>query len=237
VVTGVSHSYGTLDSLPDGGAAQRIFGYVESRLDEFASVISDGSRSNEKSLTDRFVRVLEQTPPEFPFRFHNDNRESESIDTSTDFACYPYVGSANAALGVSALVKFEAKRLSSDLPAKRMDEYVRGRFDGSKYVNCGAIERFKNGRHGRDVNVAGIIGYLQTGDSDQWAASINGWIGEEIAASRSADLTWEEADKLQKVEAKDFIALFTSESKRANNGRPVQFRHLWVNLSLSNSHE
>lgn len=34
--------------------------------------------------------------------------------------------------------------------------------------NSGGIERFKNGRHGKDVVNAGIIGYIQTDSPAYW---------------------------------------------------------------------
>ena len=52
----------------------------------------------------------------------------------------------------------EAKRLAK-LGSNRLMEYLIGRPENRKYNNCGGVERFKQGIHGRKLDYGAIIGY------------------------------------------------------------------------------
>lgn len=100
---------------------------------------------------------------------------------SIDFAVFETGPIAVLCTDYTSLVKFEAKRLTYKLGKKREREYVIGEYkDGTRIKNSGGIERFKNGRHGKDVKHAGIIGYIQSESSDYWLEKVNGWIKKQI---------------------------------------------------------
>lgn len=189
---GVSaNSYGTLSSAPDNKIVNTIYNYLSSIL----SMLKCENDENENAITNRLCKTLNsKKPAEFPFHFHHQNLENDKENTSTDFAVfgtYAYAIENNLDDDSPSLIKFEAKRLSSRLPAKREKEYVRGEYAGGNCIkNSGGIERFKNGRHGKDVINAGIVGYVQTDSPEYWFAKVNEWIQEQINRPSDAKLTW-----------------------------------------------
>ncbi len=232
--TGGATTYGTLDSAPDGRSIERIYNYVALRLQEWATFGHMLSEADEDALTDEFSRILNQTrPAKFPFCFQHQPKEKALGKASTDLAAYKNAHNVVSALSTdmkTALVKFEAKRLTIGLGTAREREYVVGQYDGEEQKkNSGAIERFKNGRHGKDVSHAGIIAYVQSDTFDVWLGRINGWIQDEMATPHDSRLTWDESDKLQAVSTTAKVNSYHSSSSRLDNV-PIAFRHLWVNL-------
>ena len=148
-----SNSIGTLDSAPDGSIINHIFGYVLSVL----SGLEASTNENENAMTHKLCLFLgQQKPPEYPYFFQHQNLEDARSNTSTDFAAYGTLAYSSP-LNSSALVVFEAKRLSASLPNKREKEYVIGEYNQERQVhNSGGVERFKNERHGKGVVVAGL---------------------------------------------------------------------------------
>jgi len=234
VETGGATTYGTLTSAPNGRSVESIYNYVALRLQEWADTDRDRSNSNENELTNEFCNLLNRTKPaELSFSFHHQNVEDPTRNTSTDFAAFANAKSVVSALSTAfniALVKFEAKLLNTGLGNPREREYVIGQYDREEQKkNSGAIERFKNGRHGKDVSHAGIIAYVQSDTFDVWLGRINRWIQEEVNSPHDSRLTWDESDKLQAVSQTSKVNSYRSSSSRLDNG-PIAFRHLWVNL-------
>lgn len=222
----MSFTFGILESAPDNTIINSIYEYINSVCQFFQG----NKDENENSLTNRLCILLNsRKPKEYPFYFHHQNLEDPSNNTSTDFASFathPYA-SKNNVDEFTALIKFEAKRLSSNLPASREREYVRGEYNNNiRLKNSGGIERFKNGTHGRDIKYGGFIGYLQTGTKDDWFRKINELIWEQINVSSDKDLNWDSNDliKAPTVDSNDY---YTSLSSRKDN-EPIQFRHYWV---------
>lgn len=220
-----SNTFGTLSSAPDGSIIETIFDYVTYVLNTFEGDVNE----NEDNLTYQFYLQLEENmPAEFSFLFFvHQPKEKSGNNYSTDLGVY-----AKSSSGASPLIRIEAKRLSSKLPniKKRKREYVIGEYlNGERTNNSGGIERFKNETHGEDVNIAGIIGYVQTDTFDLWEDNINSWIQAEINSPHDQRLTWEESDKLQMPAKGDKVATYQSESSRITKSN-LKFRHLWVNL-------
>lgn len=228
-----NHTFGTLSSAPDGSIVNHIFAHVRSVMLEF-KVKSD---ENENAITNKLCKALEfKKPPEYPYFFHHQNIENETENTSTDFAVFGTFAYAQEA-GLEdrddapALIKFEAKRLSSAIPQKREKEYVIGEYENDAQIkNSGGIERFKNERHGKDVTHAGMIGYVQTDTFSDWLTKINSWISDEIKKPSDARLTWKDDDLLSLSQAFTAVSEYRSISVRLS-GRTVALRHLWVNAA------
>lgn len=221
-----SNTIGTLSSVPDGSIINHIFNFVSEILTDFKA----NSDENENSITNKLCISLNQhKPAEFPYFFHHQNIEDEKINTSTDFAVFstfPYSNEINT----NAWVKFEAKRLTTSLPRKREREYVIGEYyQGKRVCNSGGIERFKNERHGKDVKIAGLIGYLQAESFSYWLEKINGWIQNEIDMPHDNSLNWTNDDKLLLFKSETRIALYSSQSTRISRGC-IQLRHLWISF-------
>lgn len=221
------YSIGILDSVPDGGIVNHIFSYVSSVLSVFEADIND----NENTLTHKLcLRLGQQKPSEYPYFFHHQNLEDERNNTSTDFAVYGTSG-YSIALKQSELVVFEAKRLTAGLAHKREREYVIGEYSQGRQIhNSGGIERFKNERHGKNMAIAGLIGYVQVKNHIFWFERINGWIQDEIVKPHDQSLTWTVDDKLSIVKSEIRVCQYLSNSKRLSDNF-IELRHLFVDLT------
>lgn len=226
----IIHTFGTLSSAPNGIIIEHIFEHVRSVLLD----LKFSKQENENAITNRFCKALEfKKPPESPYFFHHQNLEDDTVNTSTDFSAfgtYAYLQALQTEDTDEAppLIKFEAKRLSTGIPKKREREYVIGEYeDGVHVKNSGGIERFKNERHGKDVQYAGIIGYVQTGIFSDWLTKINSWISDEIRNPRDAQLTWTESDLL--ITSQEVIdgSMYRSLSQRVS-GNMIAMLHLWA---------
>lgn len=226
------NSFGKLSSAPDNTIITTIYNYLSSILSSFKAK----SDENENAITNRLCKSLNsRKPPEYPFHFHHQNIENEKENTSTDFAVF---GSHAYALenGIEdddspSLIKFEAKRLNSKLPSKREKEYVCGEYlNGKCERNSGGIERFKNGRHGKDVVNAAIIGYIQTDSPKHWFEKINSWILEQIISPSDKKLSWSKKDLINLTVEDSILSEYTSKSDRIYNDE-VRLRHFWIDIS------
>lgn len=227
-----SNSFGTLSSAPDNTIITTIYNYVSSILLSFKGK----SDENENAITNRLCKSLNsRKPTEYPFHFHHQNIENEKENTSTDFAVfgtYAYAMEHGIEDDDSpSLIKFEAKRLNSKLPKHREKEYVCGEYlNGNCERNSGGIERFKNGRHGKDVSNASIIGYIQTDSPKHWFEKITGWIKEQIQSPSDKKLVWSKKDLLRLNAQNAILSEYISISDRIYNDE-VRIRHFWIDIS------
>lgn len=228
-----NNTFGSLSSAPDGSIVEHIFNYVSMILRDFKGTKDE----NENGITNRLCKTLEfKKPPEYPFFFHHQNIENDKENTSTDFAAfgtYFYTQQDNISNKeeASALIKFEAKRLTNDLPQRREKEYVIGEYtQGRQIRNSGGIERFKNERHGKDVINASIIGYVQSNSFSFWKEKINNWIQDEINNPHDQSLSWDNDDYLKFIKSDNNIHVCISKPKR-KSGCSIEIRHIWINLN------
>lgn len=226
-----NNTFGTLSSAPDGGIVNHIYAYINSILEGF----NGDKDENENKITNRLCKTLNsRKAPESSYFFHHQNIENDKENTSTDFAAfgtYAYAQENNIEDDSPSLIKFEAKRLSSKLPQTRDREYVVGEYLlGKQIKNSGGIERFKNGRHGKDVSNACIIGYVQTDTFSHWLGKINNFISEQITSAQDSALLWDAKDILKPCETNSKLASYSSVSKRST-GNDIYFKHLWVNFA------
>jgi hypothetical protein len=121
----------------------------------------------------------------------------------------------------------EAKRLDK-ISKIREKEYVLGHFENGRYIDCGGVERFKKEIHGKGLQYAAMIGYVQKVDFEYWLHAINSWIDDLIAEKIPSTVNWSKKDKLSALRKTPETAKFQSENSR-KTGSIVLF-HLWVNL-------
>lgn len=226
---GLYNTIGNLDNAPDNSILNHILKYMADIL----SKLNAEPDENENAITNKFCIALNKfKPPEYPFFFHHQNIEDVKKNTSTDFAVFgmlSYSGSYS-----NALIKFEAKRLSNLIKGNREKEYVIGEYKGSKRIrNSGGIERFKNEQHGKDVNIACLIGYVQTNSCQYWFNKVNEWIQDEILKSHDKDLVWNKKDKLAELTKRGRISAFNSTSIRISQ-EEINLLHIWINFSQTN---
>lgn len=227
-----NNTFGTLTSAPNNTIINNIYNYLALILSDF----SGKKNENENAMTNRLCKTLNsRKPSEYPFFFHHQNIEDDKKNTSTDFAVlgtFAYAQENNIEDEDSpSLIKFEAKRLDSRLPSQRKKEYVCGEYQNGKCLrNSGGVERFKNGRHGRDVINAGIIGYIQTDSPTHWLENINSWIREQIQSASDSKLVWQEADLLKLIANNKLLTIYSSVAHRMF-GDEINIKHFWIDIS------
>jgi hypothetical protein len=107
------------------------------------------------------------------------------------------------------------------IEAKRLYQGAR-----KDYVSSG-IARFKKEDHGKEDNVAAMLGYVQDNDFDHWHDKVNSWI-DDLRNDSSRNPEWKDQDKLTAVNIAD-IAEFTSRHSRIQE-KPITLYHFWINL-------
>lgn len=227
----INNTFGTLSSAPNNTTINKIYSYLSSILVGFKGENDE----NENTITNRLCKTLtSKKPSEYPFYFHHQNQEDDKENTSTDFAVFgthAYAQENGIDDDFPPLIKFEAKRLNSKLPKNREKEYVCGEYKNNKCVrNSGGIERFKNGRHGKDVVHAGIIGYIQTDSPKYWIKKINNWIQEQIENASDNRLIWLQNDLLMINDENEILSSYSSVSHRVHNDN-IQLKHFWIDFS------
>lgn len=228
----INSTFGTLSSAPDNAIINNIYNYLASILFDFKGAHDE----NENTITNRLCKTLSsKKPSEYPFYFHHQNSESGKENTSTDFAVFGTFAYAQENSieddDSPSLIKFEAKRLDSGLPTHRKKEYVCGEYvNGECLKNSGGIERFKNGRHGKDVAHAGIIGYIQTDSPALWHEKVNSWVEEQIQRASDSGLIWQEADMLTLINQKTPLSIYSSVAHRIYGDR-INLKHFWIDIS------
>lgn len=212
-----------------------IYDYVFSQLPAFVNGMDTTLITNEKGLTQELVLHLDVENAFSEFTFHHEFLEDTSSGNSpsTDFAVISKTGKSKK----KPLVKFEAKRLDSKLPNAREKEYVVGQYDanGIRTKNSGAIERFKNETHGKDIKYGGIIGFVQTETLLGWLKKIRQWIDQQIMHPSDPTLEWNAKDKPSEIHQyliHDSVMWYRcySISKRKTQP-PISFQHFWIDLT------
>jgi hypothetical protein len=227
-----NNTFGTLSSAPDNTIITTIYNYISSILLAFKGKNDE----NENAITDRLCKSLSsRKPAEYPFFFQHQPIEDSKENTSTDFAAfgtYAYAMENDIVDNDSpSLIKFEAKRLNSTLPKQREKEYVCGEYSGGKCTkNSGGVERFKNGRHGKDVINAAIVGYIQTDSPNHWFQKVNEWIKEQVTSPSDSKLTWKNKDALSLDSQTGIFSEYSSLSCRIF-GDEIQLKHFWIDIS------
>jgi hypothetical protein len=97
-----------------------------------------------------------------------------------------------------------------------------------KYKNCGGVERFKKGIHGKTLKYGGLVGYVQAQNFNYWCTAINSWIDDLIAGKIQASTHWTEDDRLTSEHTDKITAQYRSKNLREKDA--IILFHLWVNL-------
>jgi hypothetical protein len=111
-----------------------------------------------------------------------------------------------------ALLFIEAKRL----PPTSSQDYVKE-----------GIGRFKEEKHGKQHNIAAMLGYVQKEDFSHWFGEVNSWIAALISDT-SENPRWTQEDKIDKIHVAD-IGEYQSKHCRITKG-PITLHHFWIDL-------
>lgn len=124
------------------------------------------------------------------------------------------------------ILPIECKRLPTPKATDRDHrEYV---FSAGKSV--GGIQRFKEGRHAANHNLAAMIGYVQRDSCKAWTMRVTQWISD-LAASSSPG--WSAADLLHVTHESQSkgVTVLSSRHSRTQPLQDIELRHLWVQMN------
>ena len=97
------------------------------------------------------------------------------------------------------------------------------------YVRTG-IERFKREEHGKQHDIACMLGYIQDKDFCYWHKKVNSWIDDLISKADKAP-KWEEHDKLRRAKVTNIGEYESTHSRISTNA--ITLHHFWINLHKS----
>jgi len=129
-----------------------------------------------------------------------------------------------------AIIVFECKRLTKTIGEERIDEYVTGH-----EKTGGGIQRFKLEVHGKEHEIVGMIGYIQSGTCPEWLETINNYIGNLCGKPDENGLHWNKNELLNTIEHDEGNSKYHGKSIHPRKTRPdITIHHLWVNMQHLN---
>ena len=231
--------WGHLAGPTPGASISIVVSVIETQLVEFSYKYTGSSITNENGLTQELCIMLNShvIKERFPFWFMKEYIEapgkgnSPQVDIGT-------ISNQNEGIVIGptfygrqeSFFSIETKRLDN-ISKAREKEYLVGRREKGRYIECGGVERFKKEIHGKKLKYAAIIAYVQKYDFDYWHNKINAWIEALIDGSIESTVKWSETDRLVDEYKYSHTAKFKSENSRKKG--TIFLFHLWVNLVKS----
>jgi hypothetical protein len=111
-----------------------------------------------------------------------------------------------------ALFLIEAKRL----PPTSSNDYVKK-----------GIGRFKKEEHGKQYDIAAMLGYVQENNFNHWFDKVNSWV-TALISDKNENPKWTTGDKIREVRTTD-VGEYKSEHSRITKN-PIMLYHFWINL-------
>lgn len=209
-------SQGDFNQLESGKSINKVIEHIKKLLPHFINKVKTKKISVEKGLNHLCVRVMDNHDL---FQFMHEDLETPSMGNSPAID----IGIYTRGDGKARFFAFEGKRLDTSIQNynTRKKEYVVNN-------NGGGIERFKKDIHGKELLLAGMLGYVQTDNFDIWLARINGYIGDEIG-STSIGVAWNSDDLLELEQLNTVYATYRSKHLRSSD-KEIDLYHLWVDL-------
>jgi len=198
--------------LEPNNVVEQLLSFVETEISSF-------------SMSDEFIQILKVKK--------NENQHSLAFCAFMTNKCQSkfYFARENAQFGASVIdigiyfgsvliFTFEAKLLPTPIPKNsgRLEhEYVYGHGAG--------IQRFRDGKHGRDNSnkyllESGLIGFVLQDDFEFWFEKVNQWIGEA---------NWDESEKLSKVYFGVYAKLYSTHTRQSQPN--IALHHFWINVA------
>ncbi|MDR0606193.1 MAG: hypothetical protein LBG80_18090 [Bacteroidales bacterium] len=212
----------TQGNPPDkGDIYETVFAFIDNVLFQFKPRSNETGENKITQELEIFLNEKTRVDDTF-FAFQNQHEEGNS---TTDIGIY-------LRSNCNFFCWIEAKRLPTPKEKDRDErEYVfvsPEKENGKKiFKGNGGIQRFKEGKHARQLSYSIMFGYIQECDTDYWLNKINGWI-KDLTMTNS--VFWNESDYLQKQESYKCKSYVSTHSR--NGGLiPITLYHFWINLS------
>jgi|JI10StandDraft_1071094.scaffolds.fasta_scaffold40668_4 hypothetical protein len=223
------------EGLPQGlepeTSLARVWSHLETCLATLPLDLKLASpKTNENDITYALVDALSAPPGDRPFYFVPEPPQPKSrarVDLDVRLRDGQAVRIEGMRFGArNTFLVLEAKRLPAP-EKRRWREYLVG--------EGGGIQRFKQGDHGRRLQVVGMLGYIQCFDASHWQTTLNAWI-DELIVTPTPGITWDADDRLMLESASPDHPVTTLHSfpLRKIDGQRLTMRHLWVQLCPPN---
>lgn len=208
-------------SIPKTNIVGLIIESLKHNIPNFKAYIASGHHKkknlNEDDLTQIFIEQVQifVRKQDYPFNITSQYRDIYHLSKGfSDFYFYPN----EQGVSTQSLFSVECKRLPAP-ETSREKEYVYGT------SNNGGIERYKTDKHGKGLNICGLLGFIEKGDSSLWLITINNWI-IEIAETNKF---WKNDEVLSEIESKtEFCILESTAHKKTSDMKLI---HLWIKLN------
>jgi hypothetical protein len=217
---------GTLLGPPPDSLFNTVIEFLKTNLPQLAESLLNSNIDNENGLNSQLSRFITNAADQEIFFAERESMEDETRGDSpaTDIGIYLKV--EDCSIDAPLITVLEGKRLTKSLGADRRREYVIGHEKKGKHIPCGGIERFKLSIHGRKLNRAGMIGYIQEEKPEYWLGQINSWISDLSLQQDSPK--WSEEEHLAQVATERRIS--ESASIVFRQADKLHLTHLWINL-------
>jgi hypothetical protein len=202
--------------------------FVYDHLNKWRDNSNWSNKESEKKLNADLVKKMSgyARSEEFPANFFHEELQGKrhSVDI---VACHFSKSFENYS---DAVTVFECKRLTTDIGKERVDEYVTGH-----EKTGGGIQRFKLEVHGKEHEIVGMIGYVQTGTCPEWLNTINTCIDGLCGKPDENSLSWTRDERINTVEHDDKNGKYYGKSLHQRKTKPnITIHHLWVNMQEQN---
>ena len=205
---------------------ESIIIFVYEHLNEWRDDPMRSNKENEKRLNSDLPKFLTSYAHKDERKINFFPEEPQEDQRIIDFSvCFDNVEYYNKIITV-----FECKRLTNSIKGKRTDEYV----TGHKEIR-GGIQRFKLEVHGKEHEIVGMIGYVQTRTCPEWLKTINTCIDDLRGKLDENGLCWTKDECINTVEHDDKKGKYYGKSLHQRKTRSeITIHHLWVNMQEQN---
>jgi hypothetical protein len=225
---------------PDEGPVSKTLEFIRQQLPAWRDDPERPRDSSEKRLNSSLCDFLDsRSRSEFPMvRFKHESLQTEA--RTVDMGVHgleeiTLIGTCSYTIYEPFMV-IECKRLPA--PSKdREREYVAGA-DKVSGGPTGGIQRFKLGLHGREVETAVIVGYIEKETADYWFGTINQWITALVGKTNADGCDWKQEETLQHliINNEQDISTAMSVHQRCVGPNPsIKLHHLWVIMRLKDT--
>ena len=206
----------------------------------------DGSPRNELDLCAEIGKRLLIAARGEIFSFWSEDPDDESAKRVLDLTLFPQTTVIVGARSLTCddkLYAIEAKRLPTNRgftdKLEREREYVVSKWGQRKSLTksvTGGIERFKEAVHGGYLERAGMIAFIQKGDSTEWLKAVNSWVVDLVHDPLPKHAAkWRTTDQLEFVNpTTNGVAELLSRHERPKL-KPISLRHFWLDLVVFES--
>tara|TARA_R110000868_G_scaffold259361_6_gene517363 strand:+ start:10957 stop:11667 length:711 start_codon:yes stop_codon:yes gene_type:complete len=219
------------NGIPHNGSINAVLNYIEEQLKVFQVKNKGETETVEDTLNERLAILFQRNIESRPFFFKPEKIQNPESGRSakTDIGVLSISETIkvheNSYGEYDAFFEIECKRLPT-LPKNREKEYVTGQSKSS-----GAIERFKERIHAKNLAFSAIIGYIQKENPGYWFEHVNTWVDELITSNPAF---WKEEDQLIQTDTQLLmLTKYISKNYRENGegqSNYINLTHFWVNL-------